>query len=155
MNSDPINPPHYKGVEIHDPADNTALAIQPIDVIEVLELGFHLGNALKYAWRLGRKHARVEEEIAKGNWYLDRFRSSGGEAKLVADNARDDAGDRPGQQLLLAGNLRNFFLLMALRVVRENSLESGNVHSYMRELVSLLGIEEQLWQHAAGAGVQS
>ena len=43
--NDPVhNPPHYKsgGIEV-------------IDVIEAFELGFHLGNVVKYVLRAGRK----------------------------------------------------------------------------------------------------
>ena len=48
--------------------------IEPIDVIEDWELGFHLGNALKYISRAGRKDsAKTREDISKAIWYLERF----------------------------------------------------------------------------------
>jgi hypothetical protein len=46
--------------------------IEPIDVIEDWELGFHLGNALKYISRAGRKDD-VKQDIGKAIWYLQRF----------------------------------------------------------------------------------
>jgi hypothetical protein len=59
--SDPINPPHYVG----------AGGLEAIAVIEAFELGFHLGNALKYILRAGRKGDRLTD-LKKARWYLDR-----------------------------------------------------------------------------------
>lgn len=44
---------------------------EPIDVIEDWELGFCLGNAVKYISRAGRKNDAVED-LKKARWYLDR-----------------------------------------------------------------------------------
>lgn len=61
--SDPVNhPPHYGG------ADNPYEAIK---VIEAWSLNFHLGNAVKYISRAGRKGAALED-LRKARWYLDR-----------------------------------------------------------------------------------
>jgi hypothetical protein len=58
---DPINhPPHY-----------TATPIEPIQVIEAWELGFCLGNCVKYIARTGRKGPALED-LQKARWYLDR-----------------------------------------------------------------------------------
>lgn len=47
--------------------------IEPIDVIEDWELGFHLGNALKYIARAGRKDpSKMREDLSKAIWYLER-----------------------------------------------------------------------------------
>lgn len=54
------HPPHYK-----------ANGIEAIDVIEAFGLGFHLGNAVKYILRAGRKGDAVED-LKKARWYLDR-----------------------------------------------------------------------------------
>lgn len=56
-----INPPHYKG--------NTDL--QSIDVIESFELGYRLGNVVKYVLRAGKKGDRLED-LQKALWYLER-----------------------------------------------------------------------------------
>ena len=59
--SDPVNhPPHY-----------TAGGIESIDVIEAFDLGFCLGNAIKYVLRAGRKGDGVED-LRKARWYIDR-----------------------------------------------------------------------------------
>ena len=53
-------PPHYKGKKF-----------ECIDVIEDFGLGFHLGNAVKYILRAGKKGDRVGD-IRKAIWYLER-----------------------------------------------------------------------------------
>lgn len=57
------HPPHYGG-------DTTYEAIK---VIEAWELGFHLGNTVKYISRAGRKSKLLKEDLQKARWYLDRY----------------------------------------------------------------------------------
>ena len=46
---------------------------EPIDVIEDWGLGFHLGNAVKYIARCGRKEGEDPAEcLRKAVWYLER-----------------------------------------------------------------------------------
>lgn len=60
--TDPINPKHY-----------TATAIQPIDAIEAWNLGFCLGNAVKYISRAGKKSQSSHiEDLRKAVWYIER-----------------------------------------------------------------------------------
>ncbi|TAK26785.1 MAG: DUF3310 domain-containing protein [Myxococcaceae bacterium] len=69
--SDPVNhPPHYGG---------EGNVYEAIKVIEAWELGFCLGNAVKYIARAGKKGERVED-LEKARWYLDReiARAKGG-----------------------------------------------------------------------------
>lgn len=57
--ADAVNPSHYKQ--------------GPIEVIEIIEgfdLGFHLGNVVKYVLR--HKHKNGVEDLKKARWYLDR-----------------------------------------------------------------------------------
>ncbi len=64
MSNDLVNhPPHYGG------ADDTYEAIK---VIEAWGLGFHLGNAVKYVARAGKKGDALED-LKKARWYLDRL----------------------------------------------------------------------------------
>jgi hypothetical protein len=55
------HPPHYQ----------TAAGIEAIDVIEAFELGFSLGNAVKYILRAGKKGDRLDD-LKKARWYLSR-----------------------------------------------------------------------------------
>ena len=48
---------------------NQIVGIECIDVAE--QMGFNLGNALKYIWRCGDKGNKVED-IKKAIWYLNR-----------------------------------------------------------------------------------
>lgn len=61
--ADPVNHPTYY----------TRGGIETIDAIEAWDLGFHLGNAVKYISRAGHKDpAAVLEDLKKARWYLDR-----------------------------------------------------------------------------------
>lgn len=57
------HPTHYGG------ADNPYEAIK---VIDAWELGFCLGNTVKYISRAGKKNPAAElEDLKKARWYLD------------------------------------------------------------------------------------
>lgn len=60
---DPVNHPrHY-----------TDGAIEVIDFIEDKKLCYHLGNALKYICRAGKKDpAKETEDLRKAAWYINR-----------------------------------------------------------------------------------
>ena len=59
---------------INHPAHYTYGSIEVIDAIEGLLLPYHLGNALKYIARAGRKDpAKTEEDLRKAIWYIDRY----------------------------------------------------------------------------------
>lgn len=45
--------------------------IEPIDVIEDWELGFHLGNVVKYVARYRHRGTPIQD-LEKARWYLDR-----------------------------------------------------------------------------------
>ena len=58
------NPAHYGG------ADNPYEAIK---VIEAWNLGFCLGNTVKYISRAGKKNpSELIQDLQKARWYLDR-----------------------------------------------------------------------------------
>ncbi len=57
------HPAHYGGSD--DPYET-------IKVIEAWNLGFHLGNVLKYISRAEKKGS-VVEDLKKARWYLDRM----------------------------------------------------------------------------------
>ena len=56
------HPEHYQG--------NT---FEVIDIIEDYDLGFNLGNVIKYTLRSGRKDPNLKkEDLEKARWYLTR-----------------------------------------------------------------------------------
>lgn len=60
---DSINPQHYRGKG----------GLEGIDVVEQFELGFCLGNAMKYILRCGRKpKADPIEDPKKARWHIER-----------------------------------------------------------------------------------
>lgn len=61
--SDNVNHPSHYGGE-----DNPYEAIK---VIEAWQLGFHLGNTVKYIVREDKK-GNALEDLKKARWYLDR-----------------------------------------------------------------------------------
>ena len=66
------HPAHYGGDTVYE----------AIKVIEAWELGFALGNTVKYISRAGRKHASPLEDLKKAAWYLQR--------EIARLEARDD-----------------------------------------------------------------
>lgn len=57
------HPEHYGGDTVYE----------AIKVIEAWELGFHLGNTVKYICRAGRKKdTETLHDLQKARWYLDR-----------------------------------------------------------------------------------
>ena len=58
---------------VNKPAHYTDGKIEVIDFIEDKNLGFHLGNAVKYISRAGKKDPnKTVEDLQKAKWYLER-----------------------------------------------------------------------------------
>lgn len=62
---------------VDHPAHYQGNGIEVIDVIEGFNLGFRLGNAVKYILRAGHKNDR-NEDLRKALWYLKREITNGG-----------------------------------------------------------------------------
>lgn len=60
---------------VNHPTHYTFGQYEVIDVIEDWQLGFHLGNAVKYIARAGKKGGpgQTLEDLRKARWYLDRM----------------------------------------------------------------------------------
>lgn len=71
--TDPINPNHYK----------TESGVDCIDIAELFP--YSLGNAIKYAWRAGKKD-NLEQDLKKCEWYLNRALLNG-EDSLFLNNS--------------------------------------------------------------------
>ncbi len=56
---------------VEHPQHYTFGAVEVIDAIEAWELGYHLGNVVKYVARAARKGSYTED-LRKARWYLDR-----------------------------------------------------------------------------------
>lgn len=65
--------------DVQSPQHYTETKIEVIDYIEDKNLGFCLGNVIKYVSRAGRKHSvgktdkeKEIQDLKKARWYLDR-----------------------------------------------------------------------------------
>ena len=63
--------------EVNDPVNHPAWytdgKIEVIDYIEDKHLGYHLGNAVKYISRAGKKSKETEvQDLKKAVWYINR-----------------------------------------------------------------------------------
>ena len=58
--SDAVNPKHYKTGKV-----------EPIDLIDSMNLGFYEGNVVKYVARWKAKNGL--EDLRKAQWYLERL----------------------------------------------------------------------------------
>ena len=73
-NGDPIEDIPDATDNVNHPAYYTYGSLEVIDAIEGLLLPYHLGNAVKYIARAGRKDpAKTEEDLRKAIWYINRY----------------------------------------------------------------------------------
>ena len=75
-NLDLITDPAKVGTDdpVNHPAHYTSGSIEVIDYIEDQRLPYHLGNAVKYISRAGKKDPdKTVEDLKKAVWYLNRY----------------------------------------------------------------------------------
>lgn len=59
---------------VNHPDHYTCGGLEVIDVIEAKDLGYHLGNAVKYILRMGLKDPdKWAEDLEKAVWYIERY----------------------------------------------------------------------------------
>ena len=59
---------------VNHPSHYTDGGIETIDFIEAKRLPYHLGNAVKYISRAGKKDkTKTVEDLKKAIWYLERY----------------------------------------------------------------------------------
>ena len=59
---------------VNHPSHYTDGGIETIDFIEAKNLPFHLGNAVKYISRAGKKcQENTVEDLKKAVWYINRY----------------------------------------------------------------------------------
>lgn len=56
---------------VTNPAHYTDGGIETIDFIEAKKFNYHLGNAIKYISRAGKKSDKIED-LKKAIWYIER-----------------------------------------------------------------------------------
>ena len=59
---------------VNHPSHYTDGGIETIDFIEAKKLPYHLGNAIKYISRAGKKDQnKTIEDLQKAVWYIERY----------------------------------------------------------------------------------
>ena len=59
---------------VNNPSHYTDGGIETIDFIEAKKLPYHLGNAVKYISRAGKKDPeKTVEDLKKAVWYINRY----------------------------------------------------------------------------------
>jgi hypothetical protein len=59
---------------VNHPEHYTDGGIETIDFIEAKKLPYHLGNAIKYVSRAGKKNPeKTIEDLQKAIWYINRY----------------------------------------------------------------------------------
>lgn len=59
---------------VNHPEHYTDGGIETIDFIEAKKLPYHLGNAVKYISRAGKKDkSKIVEDLQKAIWYVERY----------------------------------------------------------------------------------
>ena len=59
---------------VNHPSHYTDGGIETIDFIEAKKLPYHLGNAVKYISRAGKKDQnKTIEDLLKAVWYIERY----------------------------------------------------------------------------------
>jgi hypothetical protein len=119
----------------HPPHNLTPAGIEAIDVLEQYGLGLHLGNAMKYLLRAGRKGDAVTD-LRKAVWYIDRWMAceDAGVAQAIGVHADDFAVPRwtPDQvaDAFGLGGSRRLAVLRLLKATRCPHM--GDVHRLVR-----------------------
>ncbi len=69
LNQDLLKPEHDP---VNHPSHYTDGGIETIDFIEAKQLPYHLGNAVKYISRAGKKDDEIQD-LKKAVWYINRY----------------------------------------------------------------------------------
>lgn len=78
---------------VSHPAHYTTGKIECIEYIEDKQLGFHLGNAVKYITRAGKKSpGKKIEDLRKAIWYINRY------IQLEEQRERDEVKEMIGNR---------------------------------------------------------
>lgn len=112
---------------INHPAHYTDGKFETIEAIESWRLGYHLGNAIKYISRAGKKSKDTElEDLRKARWYIRRYlihHRDDTESLSAVEYATDKGLDQDLTLAVryLAAQPKYFYVLQAL-VALENAI---------------------------------
>lgn len=122
---------------VNHPSHYTDGKFETIEAIESWRLGYHLGNAVKYISRAGKKSKDTElEDLRKARWYIKRYldyhpfppKSIG-----AMEYATDKGLDRD-----LAGAV----LCLAVSATRQDEPQDLSVYQALAALERAIGVRE-------------
>ena len=122
---------------VNHPAHYTDGKFETIEAIESWRLGYHLGNAIKYISRAGKKSKDTElEDLRKARWYIKRYLDHHQE-KVESIGAMEYAADK-GLDLYLTG--------VVMCLIASTRLSGEQPHSFvcqaLAELERAIGVRE-------------
>ena len=122
---------------INHPAHYTDGKFETIEALESWRLGYHLGNAVKYISRAGKKSKDTElEDLRKARWYIKRYLDHHQE-KVESIGAMEYAADK-GLDLYLTGVV--MCLIASTRLSGEP--RDGFLYQALAELERAIGVRE-------------
>lgn len=127
MNNDIINhPSHY-----------TDGKFETIEAIESWRLGYHLGNAVKYISRAGKKSKDTEiEDLQKARWYIKRYLDYH-HLKVESLRAMEYAADKG-----LDWDLAVAVLCLSVSEVLSNEQQDTSARQALEALERAIGVRE-------------
>lgn len=122
---------------INHPSHYTDGKFETIEAIESWRLGYHLGNAVKYISRAGKKSKDTElEDLRKARWYIKRY----------LDHRRDDteslraiayAADKGLDQ-----DLSGAMLCLSVSALISDEMQDLSVRQALAALERAIGVRE-------------
>lgn len=122
---------------INHPAHYTDGKFETIEAIESWRLGYHLGNAVKYISRAGKKSKDTEvEDLRKARWYIKRYLDYHHQ-EVESLRAREYAADK-GLDRDLAGAV----LCLSVSAVFSGEQQDGFVYQALADLERAISVRE-------------
>lgn len=122
---------------INHPAHYTDGKFETIAAIESWRLGYHLGNAVKYISRAGKKSKDTElEDLRKARWYIKRYLDHH-RVEVESLSAMDYAVDK-GLDQDLAGAV----LCLSVSAILSDEPQDLSVRQALEALERAIGVRE-------------
>lgn len=122
---------------INHPAHYTDGKFETIAAIESWRLGYHLGNAVKYISRAGKKSKDTElEDLRKARWYIKRYLDHH-RVEVESLSAMDYAVDK-GLDQDLAGAV----LCLSVSAILSDEPQDLSVRQVLAALERAIGVRE-------------
>ena len=117
---------------INHPAHYTTGKIEVIDYIEDQKLPYHLGNAVKYISRAGKKDKdKTVEDLKKAVWYIERYIGMIGENGSAEDAVNGTNGSIAAEKKRSKPTLSEAFINTEIFIDFESELIYGEDQAYI------------------------